>query len=108
MLRQVLANLIRNAVEAMEGEGRLELSVEPVGGEVRIEVRDDGPGIASSVRDILFEPFVSTRRGGREGAGLGLFLAESLVNAHGGRIEVDGPPEGGTRFRIHLPSARDS
>jgi signal transduction histidine kinase len=108
MLRSVLANLIRNAVEAMGGEGRLDLRVAPLGAEVLVEVQDDGPGIDPAVQGILFEPFVTTRRGGREGAGLGLFLAESLVHAHGGRIEVDSPPGGGTRFRIRLPSARHS
>jgi len=108
MLRQVLANLIRNAVQAMGEEGRLELRVAEAGGEVLLEVADSGPGIEHAVREILFEPFVTTRRGGREGAGLGLFLADRLVSAHGGRIGVESEPGKGTRFRIHLPSARDS
>jgi len=100
MLRQTLANLIRNAVDAMGGEGTLTLRA----GAGRIEVEDDGPGIPAAVREILFEPFVTTRAGGREGAGLGLFLAERLVAAHGGTLEVDSEEGRGTRFTIALPA----
>ena len=108
MLRQVLVNLLHNAVEAMGGKGVLELRIAAAVDEVRLEVGDNGPGIDDAVREILFEPFVTTRQGGREGAGLGLFLAERLVAAHGGRIAVESEPDRGTRFTIHLPSARDS
>ncbi len=108
MLRQVLVNLVRNAVEAMEGTGQLGLEVREEGDGVVVEISDTGPGIDPAVRDVLFEPFVTTRRGGREGAGLGLFLADRLVAAHGGRIEVAEGRERGTRFLIHLPSARRS
>jgi len=108
MLRQVLSNLVRNAVHAMGEEGRLELAVSEEGGEARIEVADDGPGIDPAVREILFEPFVTTRRGGREGAGLGLFLAERLIASHEGNIDVESEPGRGTRFVVRLPSARDS
>jgi signal transduction histidine kinase len=108
MLRQVLTNLIRNATTALGESGRLELSVEEAAGEVRIVVADDGPGIDPAVREILFEPFVTTRRGGREGAGLGLFLAERLVASHEGNIDLESEPGRGTRFTIRLPSARDS
>jgi signal transduction histidine kinase len=108
MLRQVLANLVRNAVSAMGETGRLELAVRREDGETRIEVADDGPGIDPAIREILFEPFVTTRRGGREGAGLGLFLAERLIASHEGNIDVESTPGGGTRFTIRLPSARHS
>jgi signal transduction histidine kinase len=108
MLRQVLSNLMRNAVDAMGGAGRLTLRVAQDEREVLLDVEDTGPGIEPAVREILFEPFVTTRRGGREGAGLGLFLSDRLVHAHGGRIEVDSEVGRGTRFRIHLPLARDS
>jgi len=108
MLRQVLVNLLHNAVDAMGGDGVLDLRIAAAADEVRLEVGDSGPGIDDAVREILFEPFVTTRQGGREGAGLGLFLAERLVAAHGGRIAVESEPDRGTRFTIHLPSARDS
>ena len=103
MLRQVLANLVRNAVTAMGESGTLTLRVAPVGPErLEIVVGDTGGGIDESIREIVFEPFVTTRRGGREGAGLGLFLAERLVAAHGGTIEVESGEGAGTRFTIRL------
>jgi len=103
MLHQVLGNLIRNAVEAMGGRGRLTLGAGPEGDGAFLSVADSGSGIDPAVRDVLFEPFVSTRRGGREGAGLGLFLADSLVRAHRGRLEVESEVGKGSRFTIHLP-----
>jgi len=113
MLRQVLTNLVRNAVTAMGESGTLTLAIDrDASGDadgndgVRIVVADSGPGIDPSIREILFEPFVTTRRGGREGAGLGLFLAERLIGAHGGSITVESEAGRGTRFEIRL--ARDS
>jgi signal transduction histidine kinase len=108
MMLQVLSNLVRNAVHAMGDAGRLQVVVAVDDGGLKIEVQDDGPGIDPAVREILFEPFVTTRRGGREGAGLGLFLSERLIAAHGGRIDVDSAPGSGTQFTIRIPSARDS
>ncbi|MEE8107346.1 MAG: HAMP domain-containing sensor histidine kinase, partial [Planctomycetota bacterium] len=108
MVRQVLANLIRNAIEVMGDSGTLVLECRGESDGVVFVVGDDGPGIDPSVRDILFEPFVTTRAGGREGVGLGLFLSDRLVAAHGGRIDVESAPGTGTTFRVTLPSARDS
>lgn len=105
MLRQVLANLLHNAVRAMGERGTLRISARREGDETVLEVADDGPGIEPSVREVLFEPFVTTRRGGREGAGLGLFLAERLVAAHGGRIDVESEPGKGSLFRVRLPAS---
>jgi len=103
MLRQVLGNLIRNGVEAMDGKGRLRVATVEEGGEACVVIEDSGPGIAEAVKEVLFEPFVTTRRGGREGAGLGLFLADRLVHAHGGRIEVASEQGKGARFTVRLP-----
>ncbi len=108
MLRQVLANLVRNGVDALKGKGALTISARRAGAEVLLEVVDDGPGIDPSIREILFEPFVTTHPGGREGTGLGLFLAERLVAAHGGALEVADGPDGGARFIVRLPSAQNS
>jgi signal transduction histidine kinase len=103
MLRQVLSNLVRNGVDAMGGEGELTLGVARDAEFAYLTVEDNGPGIDPSVQEILFEPFVTTRRGGREGAGLGLFLAERMVVAHGGVIEVHSEPGEGTRFTVRIP-----
>jgi two-component system sensor histidine kinase PilS (NtrC family) len=106
MLRQVLGNLVRNAVEAMGGRGRLRLATREEAADALLVVEDSGPGIAEAVKEVLFEPFVTTRRGGREGAGLGLFLADRLVTAHGGRIEVESEPGKGARFTVRVPLRR--
>ena len=92
----------------MGDRGLVKLTVSRDADDVALTVEDNGQGIEPSVKDILFEPFVTTRRGGREGVGLGLFLADRLVAAHGGRLEFESEPGQGTRFRVVLPSARDS
>jgi signal transduction histidine kinase len=105
-LRQALLNLVRNAKEAMSGGGNihLELTASAVSeGQVRMVLADSGPGIARENIANVFEPFFSTKA---KGTGLGLALVQQIVNEHGGKIEVDCPPEGGTRFSITLPAAK--
>jgi nitrogen fixation/metabolism regulation signal transduction histidine kinase len=109
LLGQALANLARNAVEAI-GEQRGAIRVRcrpgpPSGGRsvsgIVIEVSDDGPGIPGNVRDSLFDPYVS----GRGSSGLGLAITRRVIAEHGGTITVDEPPGGGARFVIALPGA---
>ena len=108
-LRQALGNLIRNALEAMPQGGRLglvtrRLPEEPQGdgaGPVEIRVEDTGGGIAREDAARIFTPFFTTKE---QGTGLGLALAQKAVVAHGGRIEVESRPGGGTTFRIVLPA----
>jgi two-component system, NtrC family, sensor kinase len=106
-LTQVLLNLVLNAGAAIasEGrEGRVTVRAATTGdGRVRIEVEDDGPGIAPSVRDRLFEPFVTTKPVG-EGTGLGLAVCRGLVESAGGEIAMDPAYEGGARFYVVLPA----
>ena len=101
--RQLLANLMSNALEATRGHGakvRVELAVLP--GEVlRVRVEDEGRGIPDEVRERLFEPLFSTRS---TGIGLGLALCLRIVEKHGGTIAASNRPEGGARFEVHLPS----
>jgi two-component system NtrC family sensor kinase len=105
-LRQALLNLVRNAKEAMADGGRLQIEVgSAADGQVRLALADTGPGIAPENLGQLFEPFFSTKA---KGTGLGLALVQQIVSEHGGRIEVDCPPGGGTRFTILLPSAKPS
>ena len=108
-LTQVLLNLVLNAGAAVAGSGRdggrVTLRARAEGAErVRIEVEDDGPGIAPAVRDRLFEPFVTTKPVG-EGTGLGLAVCRGLVESAGGEIGVDASYEGGARFYVLLPTA---
>jgi PAS domain S-box-containing protein len=106
-LAQVIQNLVRNAVEAMPrgGNTRIKVSVGPSvpfgkGEEARVEVSDDGVGIAPALLDRVFEPFFTTKA---TGSGLGLAAAYSVVQAHGGRINVASREGVGTTFAIFLP-----
>jgi two-component system NtrC family sensor kinase len=103
-LRQALLNLVRNAKEAMPAGGRILLSVgKAAEGHVRLVLADSGQGIAPENLANIFEPFFSTKA---KGTGLGLALVQQIIGEHGGRIEVDCPPGGGTRFTILLPVAK--
>ena len=99
-LTQVLWNVALNGVEAMNGRGRLSLEVARRDGDVALAVSDTGPGIPRERLDQVFEPFYSSKP---HGSGLGLTIAERIVAAHGGRIEIDTPPGGGTRVTLRFP-----
>ncbi len=106
-LRQVLLNLFLNAAEALESRkspGLVLVAFEDAGDVVRILVEDDGPGVEAAVGDRLFEPFV-TSRGDRGGTGLGLSICRGLVEATGGRLELERTSKAGTRFAVTLPVA---
>jgi signal transduction histidine kinase len=104
-IRQVLVNLVQNAAEAMEENGgRIAIRIGELVDEssVAISVADDGPGISAEHLSHLFEPFFTTKFAG---TGLGLTISKSLVEQHGGRLEVDSTPAG-TTFLIVLPNLR--
>jgi signal transduction histidine kinase len=101
--KQVLLNLVLNAIEVSEGGSPVEVVLSRVDGGARVEVLDRGPGISDEALPRIFDPFFSTKDH-VHGVGLGLFTAEGLVRTHGGRISAgrrsDGP---GARFVIDLP-----
>jgi two-component system, LuxR family, sensor kinase FixL len=105
-LQQVLINLIRNAVEAMEGCDRkhLRISAYRSGDEVRIDVRDTGPGLTEAERETLFTPFASTKE---EGMGIGLSVSRMIVEAQHGRLWAAANEEAGACFCVAIPAARD-
>ena len=103
-IQQVLLNLIRNAMDAMEtSEVRdLTIAIAPTDKNfVRISVADTGSGVAPEVAKQLFQPFVTTKR---HGMGVGLSISRTIVEAHGGQIWVEQNPLGGTIFRFTLPT----
>lgn len=106
-LEQILHNLLNNALQAMEAvpvaQRLLHLHIDAGSGVGVLRVRDGGPGLAAEVLDSLFEPFVSTRKGG---LGLGLSLCETLASAMGGALSAQNRPAGGAEFRLELPLAK--
>jgi C4-dicarboxylate-specific signal transduction histidine kinase len=103
-VQQVLINLFRNAVQAMEGAARKEVMISSApasGGMVEISVSDTGAGIASEVREALFSPFQSSKP---DGMGIGLSISRTIVEAHGGKIWAE-DRRGGAVFRFTLPCA---
>jgi signal transduction histidine kinase len=106
-LVQVLLNLLLNAADALNGSGTIQLACRTQGKCVRIQVEDNGPGLAESVREQLFEPFVTTKDVGK-GTGLGLAVCRGLVEDAGGIIGWDASFVEGTRFVIELPILEDA
>jgi PAS domain S-box-containing protein len=106
-LEQVFLNLVINAAEAMEGEGRLELSTKsvPESNEVHVVFKDQGPGMDEDVASRIFEPFFTTKSRGR-GTGLGLSISHGIISQHGGRIDLDTSPGTGTVITVVLPTDR--
>jgi two-component system sensor kinase FixL len=102
-IQQVVVNLIRNAVEAMENSEvkNLEMGAEPMGDDMmEIYVSDTGHGIDAEGQKQLFQPFVTTKA---HGMGIGLSISRTIIEAHGGRIWATANPLGGTIFRFTLP-----
>lgn len=104
-LKQVLINLILNAVHAMEGQPkpRLTISVSATAGAIWLRVRDNGSGIKPAVLARIFDPFFTTK--GPRGTGLGLSISSSIIRQHGGELSVESAPGVGTTFSIRLPAS---
>jgi signal transduction histidine kinase len=102
-LREVVANLLANAVDAMPRGGRVTLSTRARGDWVRLAVQDTGEGLTEDVKRRLFEPFFTTRTPLR--TGLGLSVVHGIVSRHRGRIEVESEPGRGSTFTVWLPAA---
>jgi len=101
-VQQVMLNLIRNAMEAMENSPSRDLVIATAedGGQARVSVVDSGSGIAPEIAEQLFQPFITTKR---QGMGVGLSISRTIIEAHGGRIWVEPNPAGGTVFYFTLP-----
>jgi two-component system NtrC family sensor kinase len=106
-LRQVFLGIAANALEAMEGRGRLMIRTMLRNGEAEIEFQDAGPGVPPEILPRLFDPFFTTKPPG-QGTGLGLAIAQGIVADHAGRIEVNSRPGEGAVFRVYLPVTTES
>lgn len=102
-IRQVLWNIIRNGLQALDGKGSLEVETEVRSGQVLIHIKDSGPGIPKDQMDKLFMPFYTTKT---KGTGLGLPISRKIVRSHGGDIQVSSDPGRGSRFSVVLPVSR--
>jgi PAS domain S-box-containing protein len=102
-LRQVFLNLLLNAVDAVGREGRVSAATRATAEGVVVEIADDGCGMQKETIERIFDPFFTTKPVG-EGTGLGLGISWNIVEAHGGRIEVESERGQGSVFRVHLPS----
>jgi len=103
-LTQALVNLVINAIQAVEKSGNITASAvaDSTNGILSITVRDTGPGLPAGRTSAMFEPFFTTKA---DGSGLGLWIVQQIVVAHGGMIEAANAPEGGAVFTLHLPLA---
>lgn len=101
-LRQVVWNLVSNALDAIAEDGAVEVRAAPASGGVIIEVRDDGPGVSAEALETIFEPFVTTKP---RGTGLGLAICRAVMEAHGGWLTVENRREGGAQATLFLPEA---
>lgn len=100
-LNQVWTNIIHNAIQAMEGKGKLKIEVEQEDNYIAVKITDSGPGIPDEIKDKIFEPFFTTKGQG-EGSGLGLDICRKIIQKHGGEITFDSVP-GRTTFIVKLP-----
>jgi signal transduction histidine kinase len=105
---QVLSNLVGNALKFAPHGGRVTVTAERDGAMLRFAVRDTGPGIPPENLSRVFDRFWMKGAPGKQGTGLGLFIAKGIVEAHGGRIWVESEPGRGTRFDFTLPLAPEA
>ncbi|WP_028322380.1 sensor histidine kinase [Desulfatiglans anilini] len=102
-MKQVLVNLLTNAIQASPSGQSVQIRTRVEKGETVLEVSDCGCGITEEERARIFEPFYSTKKGG---TGLGLSIVKKIVEAHGGTISLSSNPEGGVTFSVRLPTAQ--
>jgi signal transduction histidine kinase len=104
LLTQAMVNPSLNGIQAMPAGGVLTFGIEPMGDEIRMTVTDTGTGIPESARNEIFRPFFTTKH---RGTGLGLAITRSIVERHGGRLEVESTPGHGSTFTLVLSTVEE-
>jgi two-component system sensor histidine kinase HydH len=104
-LTQALLNVVINAIQAVDRQGRVEVNASVTDGVVNVAVSDDGPGIPAEKLASIFEPYFTTKT---EGSGLGLWIAQQIVTAHGGSLNAENRPSGGAVLTMRLPLKREA
>ncbi len=99
-IKQVLLNIARNAIEALDAGGRLNVSTSLGNGQVHVTLQDNGPGIPAGNMEMLTRPFFTTKPGG---TGLGLYISSTIVKTMGGNLEIVSSPGKGTTVSLALP-----
>jgi signal transduction histidine kinase len=102
-LRQVISNLVDNAIKYSPHGEPVEVRAWGEDGTLLVTVSDSGPGIPVEQQKLIFEKFGRAESGAKPGTGLGLFIARSIAEAHGGTLGVESQPGSGTTFRLELP-----
>jgi signal transduction histidine kinase/FixJ family two-component response regulator len=102
-LREVLVNMIYNAIDAMPSGGEIRMSSQEVNGRVILTIADNGTGMTPDVKSRLFDPFFTTK--GKNGTGMGMAVSFGIIRRHNGSIDVESEPGRGATFRISLPVA---
>ncbi|HVQ39925.1 MAG TPA: ATP-binding protein, partial [Pyrinomonadaceae bacterium] len=105
-LREVLVNIIYNAIDAMPSGGEVRMSSQEIDGRVVLSIADNGIGMTPEVKSRLFDPFFTTK--GRDGTGMGMAVSFGIIRRHNGSIDVESDPGRGTTFCISLPIAKDA
>lgn len=104
-LREVLVNMIYNAIDAMPSGGEVRMSSQETNGRVVLTIADSGTGMTPEVKSRLFDPFFTTK--GKSGTGMGMAVSFGIIRRHNGTIDVESEPGRGTTFRISLPVAAE-
>ena len=100
----MLFNIVRNAVQAIDGKGRIEIDTVLDGGRVSVSIQDNGSGISTEHLKRIFDPFFTTK-GPDQGEGLGLYIVRQIVTRYRGTIDADNAASGGSRFVVRFPIA---
>ena len=101
-MNQVFMNVLSNAIQAIEGEGKIFIKTESTEQSVKVTIRDTGKGMSKETASRIFDPFFTTKEVGK-GTGLGLSISYGIIEKHGGRIEVFTELDRGTEFTITIP-----